>query len=98
MKNTIAALSFATWLLSGGLSASCASLPTVSPVPPLDQQILELSPDAPSVHFQYRECVKKFLWVCTHEELRRVEYDLTKPEVRKQLIDTGFHLVVWEKP
>jgi len=46
----------------------------------------------------YEDCVKKFWGMCTKKELKRWVWDLSKPEVRKQLIDMGFIAKVRAKP
>lgn len=62
------------------------------------QRTLELAEDFPGFVYYYEECTKKFLGICTKYELKRWAWDLSKPEVRKQLIDMGFVAKVRAKP
>lgn len=66
--------------------------------PSLDNRTLRLSPDLPGFEYQWEECVKHFLWICTKQEMKKEFYDLRDAVVRKQLIDMGFILKVREKP
>lgn len=41
--------------------------------------------------------MKRFIGICTKEEMRRDVYDLREEKVRRQLIDMGFVVRVREK-
>lgn len=43
------------------------------------------------------KCDASVLWICTHHPMKKDTYDITKADVRKQLIDMGFVLRVREK-
>jgi hypothetical protein len=79
-----------------GLSLSCASLRGLSP-PALENRSLRFSADAPALEYQWEECVKRFLGICTKYGMKRDVYDLTKPEVRRMIIDKGFVARVRER-
>jgi hypothetical protein len=66
----------------------------------LELRELRLSPDIAGFEYQYQVCSKSFLGICTKKERKKDLYDLTKPEVRKQLIDMGFlaRVMVQGKP
>jgi hypothetical protein len=66
--------------------------------PALENRTLRISLDSPALEYQFFECTKRILFICTKQELRKEIYDLTKPEVRKQLIDMGFVAKVRDKP
>lgn len=69
--------------MSSGCSAATLA-------PRLEDRRLYLKPDAPALFYEYEICVKKFLGICTKKAWHVDVYDLTDPEVRKQLIDVGF--------
>jgi hypothetical protein len=80
-------------------SSSCAtSQAALQPPPRLELRVLRFSKDAPELLYQYPICVKKFLGVCTREEMKVERFDLTDPAVRSMLVDTGFVARVREKP
>lgn len=68
---------------------SCASSTIRGPVR-LEERTLSLAPEAPKLVYYQEECVKKKLGICWDYDIVKYEYDLTKPEIRKQLIDMGF--------
>lgn len=76
---------------------SCASF-GISIVPELSQRTLRIDPNAAGFIYQYERCLKKFLGICTKKGMQVDKYDLTRPDVRKQLIDMGFVAKVREVP
>lgn len=68
---------------------SCASSPIQSP-PSLENRTLRISEKVPGFEYQWRECAKKFLGMCTKWEMRVEYYDLTDIAVRQKLIAMGF--------
>jgi hypothetical protein len=67
-------------------------------VPQLELRTLRLSPSIPGFEYQYEECTRKLLGLCTKKEMRKDLYDLRDEKVRKQLLDMGFVAKVREKP
>jgi hypothetical protein len=63
----------------------------------LENRTLDLAEDVAGLQYQYKVCVKKFLGICTKHEMKRDVYDLSNPEVRRQLIDMSFACKVREK-
>lgn len=54
--------------------------------------------DRPGLFYNHHECVKKnILGGCKQWQLKTDYYDLTKAEVRKELIDMGFVGVVRDR-
>lgn len=70
----------------------CASLASYNYiVPPLKDRTLRLAMDKPSFIYHYKtpyKCGAFKLFTCWEDKTD--EYDLTKPEVRKSLIEIGF--------
>jgi hypothetical protein len=64
----------------------------------LELRTLRLSRSGPSLEYQYRECARSFLGVCTKWGVKVERYDLTDKKVRDKLIDMGFVMKVREKP
>lgn len=77
-------------------SLSCASLRTPL-LPRLENRVLEISLDSPSLFYAYKVCVKTVLGICLKEEIHKDVYDLTDPAIRKQLKDMGFWALVTRK-
>lgn len=99
MRNLINLTLIAATLFLTTSALSCASLSTVSP-PALENRTLRLSPDFAGFEYQYEDpsaCDKYVLFVCVHHPMKKDTYDITKPEIRKQLIDMGFVLKVRDK-
>jgi hypothetical protein len=69
-------------------------------VPKLENRTLRISPDIAGFEYQYEICIKKgwFGIGCAKTEMKKEYFDLTKPEIRKQLIDMGFKARIPEKP
>jgi hypothetical protein len=72
-------------VLSASLSCS-----TVAYLPSIEDRKLRFHPDQPALFYQWKECVKKVLGICTKKEMKREFYDLTDPAVRRRIIDMGF--------
>lgn len=68
-------------------SSGCSALPLV---PALQDRTLRISPDISGFEYQYDDCVKKFLGICTKIETVKELYDLSDEAVRHKLIDMGF--------
>lgn len=66
--------------------------------PPLKLRTLRLSNSLPGLEYRYEICVKKVIGICFKHAWTTDFYDLTKPEVRQQLIDMGFVARVNEEP
>lgn len=87
---SVATLFLITW------SLSCASSPLLL-APRLETRTLRISREVPGFVYEWEECTKTLLGICTRREMRKDLYDLTKPEVRDQLINMGFVAKVREK-
>lgn len=96
MKKTINLIMKGMMLGSMSLSLSCASLHATS-LPPLQDRTLRLSDKVAGFEYQWEECVKKFLGVCTKKEMKVEYYDLADPQMKQKLIDMGFVAKVKEK-
>lgn len=66
-------------------------------LPRLENRVLEISLDSPSLFYAYKVCVKTVLGICLKEEIHKDVYDLTDPAIRKQLKDMGFWALVTRK-
>lgn len=95
--NGISRKVFVRTLILITLSLKFVSCATAS-LPELTLRKLRISEDRPGFEYKYEVCIKKFLGLCTNKEMQTEYYDLTKPEVRKTLIDAGFIGVVRDKP
>ena len=89
MRNGISLWLLAVMPFSITLNTSCASLALHSP-PQLQNRTLRLSPDIAGFEYQWEECVRKFIGICTKHEMKKEFYDLNDVEVRKKLINMGF--------
>lgn len=96
MKKSTRLMLTGMMLLSITWSLSCASQPLDS-LPRLENRTLRLSPDIPGFEYQYEECVKKVLFICTQTQMKKETYDLRDEVVRRQLIAMGFVAKVREK-
>lgn len=67
----------------------CASIPDPV-IPDMKARTLLFSADEPMLYYQWRVCTKHFLGSCTKWEMKRENYDLRDPLMRKQLNDMGF--------
>lgn len=67
---------------------ACSSMRELPPA--LDQRTLRISPSIAGLEYQWFECTKKFLGVCTRTEARLEQYDLNNVETRMQLLNMGF--------
>lgn len=76
---------------------SCATLQLDLP-PRFELRKLEISPDKPEAFYEYNQCTRKFLGVCTRNAVMVDHYDLTNAAVRKQMRDAGMFIMVREKP
>jgi len=47
--------------------------------------------------YQWEECVKKLLGICTKKQMKVEYYDLNNQETRQKLIDMGFVAKVRDK-
>lgn len=70
------------------LLSGCAAMAITDP-PELSKRTLRLNRDKPEFIYSYWKCVKKIVF-CVKQELHTDHYDLTNPDVRKQLADMGF--------
>lgn len=96
MRNLISLWILGAMLLLISSNSSCASLPSPS-LPQLENRTLRISLETPTLEYQYEDCVRKFVGICTKREMKKLVLDLTKREVRKELIDKGFVVKVREK-
>ena len=83
------------FLIALSLEFGCSSLG--SP-PELRDRSLRLSRHAPTLEYQYAECVMRVLGLCTKTEMKLETWDLTDQRVRDQLIDSGFVMRVRVQP
>lgn len=97
MLNSINPKKSATMLFLIIVCLKLSSCAMASP-PALEMRTLTLRQDQPSLEYKYEECTSEFLGICFASELHHDLYDLSKPEVRKQLRDMGFVMQVREKP
>jgi hypothetical protein len=63
----------------------------------LENRTLRISEKVPGFEYQWEECVKKFLGMCTKKEMKLELFDLRTPEIRQKLIQMGFVARVKEK-
>lgn len=68
----------------------CSSIALPSQPPQLKQRTLRLSLETVSLEYKYEVCNKKLIGICVSKKWVIDYYDLTKKEVRKELIDMGF--------
>lgn len=61
-------------------------------IPKLEDRTLYIDLDSTNIYYEYKICVKKFLFACVKKEWKRDTYDYTDKSVRKMLIDVGFKL------
>lgn len=94
LRNLMVSAAMLFWMTA---LISCASFAIVSPEP-LGQRSLELLPDKPAAQYTYWACTKKFLGICTKQELQTDTYDLTDANARKNLIALGYVLTPRPKP
>jgi hypothetical protein len=66
-------------------------------LPSLENRTLDIDPDIPGFRYQWEECIKRILGICTKREIKRETYDLRDVEVRKKLINMNFVASVREK-
>ena len=66
----------------------CTSMRQLPPA--LDQRTLRISAAIPGLEYQWFECTKKFLGICTRTEAKIEQYDLTNVETRMMLLNMGF--------
>ncbi len=97
MRNTINRTLSVMMLCSTILASSCASWALGSP-PKLELRTLRLSRKGPYLEYQYKICVRRKLGICLKHGMKVEKYDLTKQEVRNQIVDTGFVMRVREQP
>jgi len=74
--------------LVAGAATACAGM-ELDLIPALKDRTLRISLEGPRLEYQYMKCASKFLW-CTKYELVRETWDLTKADVRSQLVHMGF--------
>lgn len=72
---------------------SCASLRGTLP-PTFVERTYRVSPDRPGVEYQWEECVKRFLGICTKYEWKSEFHDFTNRDERAKFIAAGFRVVV----
>jgi hypothetical protein len=77
-------------LIGLSLTSSCSAAPLL---PKLEDRRLRISPDRPGLFYQYEECVRRFIGICTKTEWKEEFYDLNDPEMRARLINMGFTAV-----
>lgn len=97
MKNSKKILLSATlplWMIA---VSGCGSLQAVSP-PRLQERTLELASDYPGAYYQFVVCVEPGFIRCRKEQIVREVFDLSDPEIRKQLMDADFVLVKRDLP
>jgi len=75
-------------LLLAPMFVACSSMREVPPA--LDQRTLRISPSIPGLEYQWFECTKKFLGICTKTEVKLEQYDLNNVETRMMLLNMGF--------
>lgn len=97
MRNTIRMRTLGATLFLMLLCLSCSTWAQVL-APRLELRTLRISETVPGFEYQYFECVKKFLGICTKQELRKEIYDLRDDAMRKKLIAMGFVARVRDKP
>lgn len=95
--NTIKVLKLGVMLFLITSTSSCATS-QLDLAPRLENRTLRISPDFAGFEYQYEVCVRDLLFICMKKQMKKDTYDLTKPEVRKQLIDMGFVGKVRENP
>jgi hypothetical protein len=82
------------FLITSSLSCALLALPSV---PKLENRTLRLSHDNASLEYHYFKCSKSFMGLCVNAQRVDDIYDLSKTDVREQLIDMGFVCKVREK-
>jgi len=75
----------------------CANIAASSQVPVLQNRTLRISADIAGFEYQWKECVKRFLGICTKEAMKKETYDLTDIDTRKKLIAMDFVARVRDK-
>lgn len=77
-------------LLLTSLSLGCSNA-SATLLPTLENRTLWIDLDKPGFFYNKYDCVKKTIFgACKEYQLKKFEYDMTKAEVRKELIDMGF--------
>lgn len=56
----------------------------------LEKRILDIAPGFAGFVYYQEECVKRKIGICWDYDIIEYKYDLTNPDVRKQLIAMGF--------
>lgn len=66
-------------------------------MPQLENRTLDISEDLPGFEYRYWICTKRFLGICTRQELKVEKFDLNDADLRRRLIDMGFVAKVRER-
>ncbi len=90
MRKVTSRTTYVTMLFLIISASGCGSLQVPS-VPTLRNRTLEISPDAPTLYYQYHVCAKTNIFGgCKELKVVRETYDLADPAVRAQLKAMGF--------